>query len=520
MSDNKLPLFQYSEREHAATWSPRDLWLQLDEYNIAVFAEDRRLERKRSGRINFDDLSEYYSMWSNTVDGGILLFGVEDNGKISGCYNLSQEQINKIEKFHCQYCPEARPEFRRISCQLQTKKDFVIAIFLPYRGLLVENNKGDAFIRFGDQKHKMSAEEKEDFRGTRQERSWELRVASTYRFPNDFDQSIISEFCSNFRSRESKEDWSDTDVLIDRLLLCKDGGSFSPRNCLVLFAAKNPRLLNHGARIRIQRFHGDEEGAGPTFSPLKDFYIEGNIPTIIKDAGERISDLIYNVTWLNNDGKFVTTPEYPRWAWLEAIVNALVHRSYSFSGTEVTVKFFSNRLDVESPGGFVPPVNAENVYSQRASRNPVVMEALRYLGFVQMTREGTRRMKESMLDYNLPVPSFSQEAVYGVSVKVTLQNDHHTRKRATDKNLATYCGAELWRSLREHEVNILMHAFNNGKIHVNEAVRITGRQWSTCKRDLEKLASKGLLKFVSSYHRDPHAHYAMITEDDRPEKEE
>lgn len=225
-----------------------------------------------------------------------------------------------------------------------------------------------------------------------------------------------------------------------------------------------------------------------------------------------MGDIIYNVTWLNRDGKFVTTSEYPRWAWLEAIVNALVHRSYSFSGSEVTVKFFSNRLEVESPGGFVPPVTAENVYFQRASRNPITMEALRYLGFVQMTREGTRRMKESMLDYNLPIPSFSQESVYGVSVKVTLQNDHHSRKRANDKNVAAYCGVELWRTLREHEVNIIMHAFNNGRIQVNEAVRITGRQWSTCKRDLEKLSKMGLLKFVSNYSRDPHAHYAIISD--------
>lgn len=262
MSDDQLPLFQYSEREHAATWSPRDLWLRLNEHNIDTFVEDRRLERKRSGRINFDDLSEYYSMWSNTVDGGILLFGVEDDGKISGCANLSPEQINKIEAFHHQYCPEARPEFRRISCNAKKGRDFVIAIFIPYRGVLVENNRGDAFIRFGDQKHKMSAEEKEDFRGTRKERSWELRLAPEYVYPDDFDMHIISDFCNNFRDRESKPGWSNAEVLVDRMLISKEGGVLVPRNCLVLFSAKNPRFLNPGARIRVQRFQGDQEGAG------------------------------------------------------------------------------------------------------------------------------------------------------------------------------------------------------------------------------------------------------------------
>ena len=78
-----------------------------------------------------------------------------------------------------------------------------------------------------------------------------------------------------------------------------------------------------------------------------------------------MEDLNYDVTWLNNEGKFVTTTEYPRTSWLEALVNACVHRSYSFSGTDVTIKFFPSRLEIESPGGFVPPVNEKTIYYTR-----------------------------------------------------------------------------------------------------------------------------------------------------------
>src|SRR5262249_565769 len=86
----------------------------------------------------------------------------------------------------------------------------------------------------------------------------------------------------------------------------------------------------------------------------------GNIVKIIREASEVISDSIYDVTWLNKDGKFVTTPEYPQWAWFESLVNACVHRSYSFSGTEISIKLFPDRFEVESQGGFVPPVNEKS----------------------------------------------------------------------------------------------------------------------------------------------------------------
>ena len=85
----QLPLFGFNS-EHAATWTPRDLWLKLDRMNVGEFAEDRRLERKSAKTLHFDSLAEYLSMWSNTVDGGILLGGVSDNGKIEGCSSISQ----------------------------------------------------------------------------------------------------------------------------------------------------------------------------------------------------------------------------------------------------------------------------------------------------------------------------------------------------------------------------------------------------------------------------------------------
>jgi ATP-dependent DNA helicase RecG len=179
-----------------------------------------------------------------------------------------------------------------------------------------------------------------------------------------------------------------------------------PLNSLVLLAAKDPGVSIPGCRVRIQRFATEAEGQGQSYSPQRDRTVEGNLVKILRESAEIISGLVYDVTWLNDQGKFVTTPEYPPYAWFEAVVNALVHRSYNFSGSEVFVKLFPDRMEIESPGGFVPPVNEKTIYEVRAARNHNLMDALRYLGYVRMAREGTRRIRESMKEFNLPDPQW------------------------------------------------------------------------------------------------------------------
>jgi len=66
--------------------------------------------------------AEYLSMWSNTVDGGIMLYGVENNGVVTGCSSLSVEYINRLESVHTQSCPEANPTFKNLPVTVHGKQ--------------------------------------------------------------------------------------------------------------------------------------------------------------------------------------------------------------------------------------------------------------------------------------------------------------------------------------------------------------------------------------------------------------
>jgi len=388
MTQLDLPFDDPLAGDNPALWTPRDIWVRLTRRVLEALAEDRRFERKSCQKIHFDELASYFSTFSNTPDGGLIVYGIEDKGRIAGCSMLSIKQLNKIESCHTELCPLAKPEFKRIPVVVDGVPDFCVAIFIPYVGKLVETNKDEAWIRYGESRHKMSEEEKRDFRSTRQELSFEQEFAP-YKFPDDFDLRVVQDFCDGFRSREGRPSWTNLEVLKDRHLLREHQRKPRPTNALVLMAGRDPRLTIPGCRVRVQRFAGHQEGTGDQYSPVRDKFIEGNLVKIIKDASEVIGGLIYDVTWLNKEGKFVTTPEYPYWAWFESLVNACVHRSYNFSGSDITVKIFSDRMEIESPGGFVPPVNETTIYHTRAARNSHLMDAMRYLGWVQMAREGT-----------------------------------------------------------------------------------------------------------------------------------
>ena len=512
MSDGQLELpFEslFAAGDNPALWTPRDIWVRLTQRLMSHFGEDRRIEYKGERKIDFDDFATYLSAFSNTPDGGLIVFGADSYGNAQGCNSLAGDILNRLETCHVKSCPQAKPEYKRVSVIVNGQPNFCVAVYIPYVGKLVETNKQEAWIRYGDTRHKMSEEEKRDFRATRQELSFEMEFAP-YRFPDDFDLRIVQDFCDQFRQREARQSWSNEDILIDRHLAARVDGKLKPFNSLVLLAARDPQRTIPGCRVRVQRFPDEIEGTGQKYNPLRDKFVEGNLVSIIKTAAEIIDDLIFDVTWLNKDGKFITTPEYPRWAWFEALINACVHRSYSFSGTEINVKFFPGRLEIESPGGFVPPVNEKTIYSTRASRNHHLMDAMRYLGYVQMAREGARRIRESMKEWGLPEPQFKQEALHGVVVRVTLMNDHETRKRSTDRDVAQFFGVDVWRTLQDHEIKIVGYAFRNKSIQVSEAQRLTGRTWATSKKDLDRLARKGLLTFVSGeYARDPKAHYVV-----------
>ena len=278
----------------------------------------------------------------------------------------------------------------------------------------------------------------------------------------------------------------------------------------VLLLAKDPREALPGCRIRFLRFDGETEGTGEKWNAVKDIWIDGPIPTLIQTTEEILLTQLRSFSRLNKDGKFYTSPEYPRFAWYEAVVNACVHRSYGngMRNMSIFVKMFDDRLIVESPGPFPPFVTPENIYEIHHPRNPFLMEAMYYLEFVRCAHEGTKRIREEMRKAVLPSPEFSQEQIGHATVRVALRNNVKQRKVWVDSDVAQLIGASIAETLTEYQKRILNFAAEHGAISVSEAQRLTGLSWPAARKQLGTLAERELLLHEHrDMDRDPQARF-------------
>jgi predicted HTH transcriptional regulator len=99
----------------------------------------------------------------------------------------------------------------------------------------------------------------------------------------------------------------------------------------------------------------------------------------------------------------------------EAVLNAVCHRDYRLHGSTF-VRQSPRRLEVVSPGGFPPEVNAATVLFRQSPRNRRLAEALARCGLVERSGQGADRMFKACLEEGKLPPDFSASAPESVSV--------------------------------------------------------------------------------------------------------
>ena len=137
--------------------------------------------------------------------------------------------------------------------------------------------------------------------------------------------------------------------------------------------------------------------------------MEGNLVRVIEQTHQVLTGQIRRSSKLH-DLFFREMPEYPTFAWQEAIVNAVAHRDYGIEGRSVEVWLFDDRLEVLSPGGMLPGLTVQELKARKrlhASRNPRITRVLSELGIMREQGEGIPRMIEEMEASWLPLPEFS-----------------------------------------------------------------------------------------------------------------
>ena len=101
-------------------------------------------------------------------------------------------------------------------------------------------------------------------------------------------------------------------------------------------------------------------------------------------------------------GRRVETPAYPRDALREGIVNALIHRDYLLTGTDIELAVFGDRLEIVSPSRPPNGITPERMrFGTRAARNQLLKDMMRDYRYLEHMGMGIpRKIIRGMIEHN------------------------------------------------------------------------------------------------------------------------
>jgi len=360
-----------------------------------------------------DLVAESVAAFAN-ADGGTLILGVEDDGQVTG-HAYPEEAVKDLlavpeRRLH----PPVQCRYQRTV--IDDKEVLIFQVPIAAKAVMVEGN-GFPY-RVGDQVVKEPQEvinaRKEAYRRV----GYEQRVHSDATF-EDIDLDLVRNFISHtvFQERSVEE------VLEHYGLILPRADGFAITNACLLLFGKQPMVRWHPrAGIRFFRVSGKERRHGPRRNVVQFPPIELPIAAAIPEAYRVAKEQIRQPEKLH-DLFFREIPEYPDFAWQEAIVNAFAHRDYEDKTREIEVWFFDDRMEVISPGELIPPVTLGLLRQRKrihASRNPLIVRVLVDAGLMREEGEGIPRMFEEMEESFLHVPELRVE---NGAFSVTLRNE-------------------------------------------------------------------------------------------------
>ena len=182
----------------------------------------------------------------------------------------------------------------------------------------------------------------------------------------------------------------------------------------LLVLGKDPRSFLPGAYVQFVRF----DGATLT-DPVRDAAdFSGPLPELIRLVEEKLEAHVESARDFTSGPVEIQRPEYPIVALQQLSRNAILHRNYEGTNAPVRVSWFSDRIELLSPGGPFGQVNKANFGRPGITdyRNPHLAEAMRNLGYVQKFGVGIKLARKAWEENGNPSVEFQVEDTYILAI--------------------------------------------------------------------------------------------------------
>lgn len=368
---------------------------------VLAFEEMQIFDRK-SVKIEPKALAIPLIAFAN-ADGGTIAIGISDSERRIEGTDYEIKKVNELLTVPYEFCEPSIPvRIEKVPCKDSLGRDNHVILMHIEPSLAVHANQADeAFIRVGDKSKKLSFEERTQLMYDKGERYFEDKAVPEATI-EDIDMSLVASYIDKIGYGKSPIKY----LKENKGFIKEKNGQEQINGAAILLFGKNPQMFFPRARIRFIRYEGTEEKFGAQMNVIKDVIFEGTILKMIEDCIAYLDTQIKEKTYLGKDGLFVTEEEYPKFVRQEIIVNAVTHRSYSISGTDIQVKMFDDRIVVESPGKLPGLVRTDNIRHTHFSRNPRIAEFLKAYNFVKEYGEGVNRMCNELEKAGLRNPEY------------------------------------------------------------------------------------------------------------------
>lgn len=415
----------------------------------------------------------------------MLVVGIHD-GAVEGTDGEAKRRNAQMQA-NVDFCvPPVRTEARLVPCRRSDGADDHLLAFEIQPGEAVHADSRDqVFLRVGDENRRLSFAQRQELLFDKGQSNYEARVLDYVGFDgfDGLDEQLLQGYAAATGAPDP--------LRLMRARGLAEGEELTIAGCLLFDHVPQTHLPE--AFLRVLRYQGRERGTGARQRLLEDVRIEGPIPHQLLEARARIRELQPTRRALREDGRFGEVPLVPEDAWLEAVVNAAIHRSYSVGGDHTRVAIFDDRIEVSSPGRFPGLVDlAEPFEAPRFARNPRIARVCKDLDFGQELGEGIRRMYEEMRLAGLTDPIYRQTAG---SVEVTLSTE--LRDRHLDEQLGP----------RTRTITAALRTA--GRLSTGEVAELLGASRPIAQRELRALEGADAVEWVGKSPRDPRAYWRI-----------
>ncbi len=455
---------------------------------------------RKSARLDEKEVARHLSAFAN-ASGGKLVIGVEDDGSITG---FTRDRARPIEAFEaaaitgCEPSPQVISERVAVS-NAEGKPDVVLALDVKASTdhVIKRRSDGAVFLRQSDRSVKLDHDQIVALEYDKNQRSFEEELVLRSSLA-DVDSEIMLRYKERLGTDAPAEQILRSRGFLEEGHLTKAG--------VILFAECPTRFLP-GARVRFLRYDGVKRETGTRLNLVKDQTFEGPLPRVIEEVHNAVSAQLREFQFLDERGIFVAVPEYPEFAWLEGLVNAVTHRNYALSGDHIRISMYDDRLEIQSPGKLPNIVTLENMRHTRYSRNPGIARTLAEFGWVKELNEGVQRIYDEMQQFFLGEPKFSEPN--DMSVLLTLENNIVARMQRQQDTMHGDIDEGILAGLNEYELFAMRYVYAHGKISTKVFVASSGKGSTLASKTLKGLAAKGLLAWHGSSQNDPSQFYAL-----------